>query len=1754
MGAGGRGCGRDDSSRSGGAADRRTAESRTERKTESAESTKLLCESLEREKFDLESALRSIKAQNAELLKERESSKNVSTEHEMVIAKLKEAMETLTDEKVSAVLRSVEIEETLGAREKEIAILKDSLRILEAEKVETSRQSGAHPDGDSELMSDYNMSNGLQVKLTVLQNELDNYRERERVLQESRDELEAKLREICGERDALKAKVGSIRKDDDAKKLEESLAERDQTNNELQAKLGRVCQNLAQQEEQCATLRSQLDAVVAEKEKLLRALSEKGAMKETTQPSTGQPSTSDPDTTVQKLKKLAAMYKKKCGELEGEVEQLKATLNKKNDDCSVLASERSCLEHDVLNQASRYQQTFNEMQRLETELAELYSFVNEFKNVANDSLSQIVDPRRVAEALAMMSAWSSRTGTALPPSSYMPQSCITSDIEELRRILSEKQAAIQELEKDKNELGDLVSANQQELELLKELYEKEAAKNEKFYADLMGLEGEMSQSKSDLLARLEEVTSALQGRENYIEILEQDIVNMKTKMFSIESGMDDKHRELKDRAQLMLSKLEEAELMSQTFDKYKNEVENKIKSLKESEEKTKSQLIDAQVALESSQEEIEATRLRNSILENEKEQLSAKVSEMEGELETLRDIRNAYNNTLDTIEELNGGLKEAMDGFVAKSEKLDRIESERQVLINKLTDLEDAFGDLEKKLELSERANILLQGNSEQLARQMTEAQKELDSLRANQAGTDLLQKELSELSGSYDEKISVLELSKQKLEQLLTVKSQEIETLQVNWQQAETALRLSCDSRIAEVEASSRAQIQSALAELESLRQSRPAESSMQSSQTSPLPEPSRKNVAAAGESFENPFDDEDGWGWSGGENAAQPDAGEVSLLQESSRIAELMSSIQSLRSEKDRAVEELEAMKLNYKKVLKKLKDMKAEKAKPSSSGFSDLDLAVQEELRSENDALQGKLADLTKQFDSLKREKESLSKRVDTLVSANEQLIDMKERQDIEVQMWQKRSTELTNQVQNLQWSLEGMSSEGGNDPELALKINALAAENEELKSILNGHRDEMDRALAREQDLEQEILDLKGQLAELEKSAVKDQKPAASVGSAAAFFQQPGMVADGQQLKVQVESLLAENQKMKTTVEEKDREIRTAIDQVSELEQKLASLEIAGKSSIEHRAPAPTAAPLFQAVVEEPRKPEDALENEKLRIELNDLKNQLSQNSVREQELQLEIEQLKNQVATRITEMEEVRVQKTTPISTSQTLPGSDPELLRKFDALTLENDDLKRMLNEMKTEISQIEGREKLLQQEVNRLKNAGTAAPALPVQSAAMLFQGSAQPFVDVFDSLSSNLAPAPEPHSSIIETDASHQELQQKLEALANENGRLLQKIEDDASRILNFESQVSSQKAYFDEQVKELEQNFQKALMERDEDNAHLVCSVSAKEQALKNATKELQAVRDQFKNVAEIKAKLEEYERENANLRSKLDGLKNYLEVSREAAENEHLSAMGPLKNQISILEEAKAKIVALLKSKESEIEAYQRDLQAKEQNLRELNQQLQFYHQEVERLKSQSEPNLDESNVLAEIDRLSAAVGELQTTIKNQQEQLGDKDRIILELQHEIRVLQSVSDSAYTSSGEEERLQYSVSFLESERQRLENLVQDRLSEVAKYDQELEQLRKAASQSGSSASADISTCAAQIEEKDREINRLTKAVVEIQERLLLSEQGKLNPDLKVVQNKLDQALYALHARDLKIEEMTLEIMQVSPNCYSR
>lgn len=146
--------------------------------------------------------------------------------------------------------------------------------------------------------------------------------------------------------------------------------------------------------------------------------------------------------------------------------------------------------------------------------------------------------------------------------------------------------------------------------------------------------------------------------------------------------------------------------------------------------------------------------------------------------------------------------------------------------------------------------------------------------------------------------------------------------------------------------------------------------------------------------------------------------------------KIEDLQNRMKDLEAQNARIAKENKTMQVKNGKLIKKLKEYKVQieglqhqlKMQKQTDSFFDLNTAIEEELKTQ-------IANLEKAFNEIKEEKkniivekEILLKRLDVTVSANERYIEIKERQDMEIEVLRIQNKELGNKIQSLEWQLQ------------------------------------------------------------------------------------------------------------------------------------------------------------------------------------------------------------------------------------------------------------------------------------------------------------------------------------------------------------------------------------------------------------------------------------------------------------------------------------------------------------------------------------------------------------------------------------------------------------------------------------------------------------------------------------------------------------------------------------------------------------
>jgi len=194
-------------------------------------------------------------------------------------------------------------------------------------------------------------------------------------------------------------------------------------------------------------------------------------------------------------------------------------------------------------------------------------------------------------------------------------------------------------------------------------------------------------------------------------------------------------------------------------------------------------------------------------------------------------------------------------------------------------------------------------------------------------------------------------------------------------------------------------------------------------------------------GDSSEKINLDEESWGWNT-EDVQLIDDQHLNAMtlipnvevQLRAQVEDLQDKIKDLEAQNAKIAEESKAAQVKSGKLVKKLKEYKVQmeslqqqlKTQKQTDSFFDLDTAIEEELKMQIANLEKALKDSKEERKNIIMEKEALLKRLDITISANERYMEMKERQDMEIEVLRIRNKELDNKIQSVQWDMQAMEA--------------------------------------------------------------------------------------------------------------------------------------------------------------------------------------------------------------------------------------------------------------------------------------------------------------------------------------------------------------------------------------------------------------------------------------------------------------------------------------------------------------------------------------------------------------------------------------------------------------------------------------------------------------------------------------------------------------------------------------------------------
>ncbi|XP_017843034.1 protein lava lamp [Drosophila busckii] len=558
-----------------------------------------------------------------------------------------------------------------------------------------------------------------------------------------------------------------------------------------------------------------------------------------------------------------------------------------------------------------------------------------------------------------------------------PSTKSSADAEQLQQATAEREQLLNQLQqanmlnmRQEDQLQQLKAIKQQQLQHIQQEREQTAAE------------------RQELLDQLQE-SNAVQIRQR--EQLQQMHVQLKQQKHVSKERGQSARSELKEFEQLQQEQQRELERLRQ-------ENRQMLQRQAESTQQHAGQLESLQRELKLQQQALQQKQSEHA--ENFEQQQQEQQQREQQLLEQLQQSQLELEQQRQALEQLQQQQQAKQDQEQSTRSELQQLEQLQQSQLLELEQLRQQNAELQKQAQQREEET------SQQYAGQL-----------------DALQRELLQQQQTVQQKESE---HAEKLEQLQREKLQSEQQLLEQLQQTQAEL---------ERQKQALEQLQQTQAELERQKQ---ALEQLQAQQTS-APAPDMDALRQHWEAQMDQRCSEVASSWQ--QHLAQLEATHQAQLQQltAAQAVEvstglpyetLLANLESENAELDH-----QKIELNTKlaKLMKRLKEYRAKEQQPQqkqqqqqSQSSPDLDGAIIEELRHQLQLVETRQAQSAEQLQQAATEREKLMKRIDVLSAGNERMTELKERQDMDVQMYQTRIRELQDKLQQLEsWGDEPSS---------------------------------------------------------------------------------------------------------------------------------------------------------------------------------------------------------------------------------------------------------------------------------------------------------------------------------------------------------------------------------------------------------------------------------------------------------------------------------------------------------------------------------------------------------------------------------------------------------------------------------------------------------------------------------------------------------------------------------------------------------
>ncbi|CAH2268220.1 jg8226 [Pararge aegeria aegeria] len=1033
--------------------------------------------------------------QNAELLKSL--NKQIGL-YQKSLSDYEEKLRSLEDEKAQLASLNSQLENQVSGLERESKILQDSLVEKQnlVKEIQTQQQKQSEELTNVMLQSKDRDEEIHEIKLQLRKESIDNEKLHNIVMQKSSDISELKkLYEDANEKLNSISTSNSIQNEqysaleiknkeltEKLKKFAFNIKKKSSMYSELEQQLHEVQKQLETKNEQYEQLTIQVETIPALQEKLKHAEEE--------------------FNRLQSLKIVLEQKSQEIIQLQSEIKNLlnnSANDNEKitklnyklelvNKDLHIARDENTSLKSQIeslSNKMADHEIDQKNNSNLTTKISCLEVDLNQKQDLISELSNQIeVQKERLSQV----------------------QYGYDAKVQERDMYIESLQSEIDKYKNRIDRLEDSISI----MENKRQSLERKAEKLDSQLHEKQNAYSEYTNQEDELVIRLALLMDNDRVVEKQLHVIENENKELHLKIQHLNEELQYVQKsnfELQQKCILLKEKSREAETVDSKILQYESQIRELDANLKRLTNDNSTLSIQKQREIEDLESEfniqIENAIKEKKILNEKYEKINDYVTQLETQLNELRVAADNHKANLEELALQNLKLTEKIEKNNDKNsipdyteQYITEINNLNSILNSKnqeISDLCSKIQSLQTKnlshVSTLESENVDITNNNEMLLLQINNLAKETDSLKQNNDHLKMMVSQKDEqIKQLMEKKKLVFEMNIPKTEGMTissTIEAMDDERKEFDMSSLHSQIISDADSMSTETghivkivpESTHKQSLYSALSS---------------DGSTEPLIVPKKTYLCYKEQDGDikesDPFNSEEGWGLGSNEEIGDTTPGFTHLNQQ----------IQQLNDANRKLQLELNTANAKLLKALKKLRDIKITnemlsnelKLSKQISQSSMLDMAIESELSSNLEVLEKKVQELNTELNKEKKDKETVKKQNDIFKNANDRLLEMKEKLENQIELWKFNYKQATEKITSLEWGGDSKDSTDNryksclvaqqpDESELNKKLRNVEEENEELQTAFDNVNSQNKKLSIENDNLKEEINNLKWQ---------------------------------------------------------------------------------------------------------------------------------------------------------------------------------------------------------------------------------------------------------------------------------------------------------------------------------------------------------------------------------------------------------------------------------------------------------------------------------------------------------------------------------------------------------------------------------------------------------------------------------------------------------------------------------------------------